>query len=44
MACHPDLVLRSKTSKYVQTEEEAVCRLCHDTVRNPTVLGELSLS
>jgi DNA repair protein RAD16 len=32
MACHPDLVLRSKTSKYVQTEEEAVCRLCHDTV------------
>ncbi|KAG7562833.1 hypothetical protein FFLO_01662 [Filobasidium floriforme] len=37
MACHPDLVLRSKTSKYVQTEEEAVCRLCHDTAEDAIV-------
>ena len=33
MACHPDLVLRSKTnaSQFVQDASEAtVCRLCND--------------
>lgn len=34
MACHPDLVLRSKTSTLAQsTEEGTVCRICNDTVR-----------
>lgn len=33
MACHPDLVLRSKTSTYVKDiNDEAVCRLCNDAV------------
>lgn len=31
MACHPDLVLRSRTSVLVQNQDEAsVCRLCND--------------
>lgn len=31
MACHPDLVLRSKNSVLVKDQEEAsVCRLCND--------------
>jgi len=32
MACHPDLVLRSKTNtnKFVPEEEGTVCRICND--------------
>jgi DNA repair protein RAD16 len=34
MACHPDLVLRSKTSalKALDVNEGNVCRLCQDSV------------
>lgn len=36
MACHPDLVLKSKTAmkdvKDMETTEGTVCRLCNDTV------------
>jgi DNA repair protein RAD16 len=37
MACHPDLVLRSKTnaSQFVQDASEAtVCRLCNDVAED----------
>jgi hypothetical protein len=37
MACHPDLVLKSKTAmknvKDMEMNEGTVCRLCQDTVR-----------
>jgi hypothetical protein len=34
MACHPDLVLRSKTSslKAIDVDQGNVCRLCQDSV------------
>jgi hypothetical protein len=33
MACHPDLVLRSKKAKYIaNVGEEVVCRICNDVV------------
>lgn len=33
MACHPDLVLRSKQAKYIpNVGEEVVCRICNDVV------------
>lgn len=35
MACHPDLVLRSKTSKLLEgSTEGTVCRLCNDTAED----------
>ncbi|CAK9784888.1 hypothetical protein CC85DRAFT_283856 [Cutaneotrichosporon oleaginosum] len=38
MACHPDLVLRSKTSSLAQSSEEGtVCRLCNDTAEDAIV-------
>ncbi|KAK4686807.1 DNA repair protein RAD16, partial [Tremellales sp. Uapishka_1] len=38
MACHPDLVLRGKTSSYVKdVNEEVVCRLCNDTAEDAIV-------
>ncbi|EJD52675.1 hypothetical protein AURDEDRAFT_55390 [Auricularia subglabra TFB-10046 SS5] len=30
MACHPDLILKSKKNSIVQTSEATVCRLCND--------------
>lgn len=33
MACHPDLVLRSKNSALTDVQEGTVCRICNDTVR-----------
>jgi DNA repair protein RAD16 len=33
MACHPDLVLKSKSSKLaLEVTEGNVCRICNDTV------------
>jgi hypothetical protein len=44
MACHPDLVLRSKTAmkdvKDHESTEGTVCRLCQDTVCGPIPVGE----
>ncbi|RSH93684.1 hypothetical protein EHS25_006331 [Saitozyma podzolica] len=38
MACHPDLVLRSKTSTLGQaTDEGTVCRICSDTAEDAIV-------
>ncbi|KAF8629639.1 hypothetical protein AX15_003370 [Amanita polypyramis BW_CC] len=36
MACHPDLVIRSKTSgnQFVQDEEATVCRICNDVAED----------
>jgi DNA repair protein RAD16 len=42
MACHPDLVLRSKTSVLVKDHvDNAVCRLCNDTVSFPLHFGRV---
>jgi SNF2 family DNA or RNA helicase len=31
LACHPDLVIRSKTSSYIEDlDETTICRLCHE--------------
>ncbi|GMK57208.1 hypothetical protein CspeluHIS016_0400420 [Cutaneotrichosporon spelunceum] len=38
MACHPDLVLRSKTSSLAQASQEgSVCRICNDTAEDAIV-------
>lgn len=34
MACHPDLVLRSKTSKVNDVSEGTVCRICNDAAED----------
>ncbi|WVQ79497.1 hypothetical protein IAT38_001596 [Cryptococcus sp. DSM 104549] len=34
MACHPDLVLRSKNSTVGEIKEGTVCRLCNDTAED----------
>ncbi|WVQ75250.1 hypothetical protein IAR50_004863 [Cryptococcus sp. DSM 104548] len=34
MACHPDLVLRSKNSTLAEINEGTVCRLCNDTAED----------
>ncbi|WVO13666.1 hypothetical protein L204_101287 [Cryptococcus depauperatus] len=34
MACHPDLVLRSKNSTTFKVQEGTVCRLCNDTAED----------
>jgi DNA repair protein RAD16 len=39
MACHPDLVLRSKRAKYIpDVGEEVVCRICNDVVSETILL------
>lgn len=38
MACHPDLVLRSKQSKYIENaSEEMICRICNDVAEDAIV-------
>lgn len=39
MACHPDLVLRSKQAKYIPEagQEEIVCRICNDVADDAIV-------
>lgn len=38
MACHPDLVLRSKQAKYIpNVGEEVVCRICNDVAEDAIV-------
>ncbi|KAE8542295.1 hypothetical protein D1P53_001069 [Cryptococcus gattii VGV] len=34
MACHPDLVLRSKNSTLTDVQEGTVCRICNDTAED----------
>ncbi|KAJ9117221.1 hypothetical protein QFC20_000365 [Naganishia adeliensis] len=38
MACHPDLVLRSKKAKYIaNVGEEVVCRICNDIAEDAII-------
>lgn len=38
MACHPDLVLKSKTSSLAQpTQEGSICRICNDAAEDAIV-------
>lgn len=38
MACHPDLVLKSKTSSLAQpTTEGTICRICNDAAEDAIV-------